>query len=310
MATVVDTDRPRDLIGYGRRPPKVKWPNGAKVAVNLVINYEEGSEHYERLGDRKTDGLAELNWALPKEFRDYAMEAVYEYGSRAGVWRLLNMFQEYGIHMTFFACGMALQKNPEVGAAIREFGHEPCSHGYRWSEPWHFKSREEEKEQIDLAIQAIRETTGSRPVGWYWRYSSTPWTRDLLVEDGGFLYDSETYNDDLPYFTEVLGKRHLVVPYSQTYNDVKFIMAEGAIGSPGQFADLLKRGVDELHREGERGYPKMMSVGLHSRWTGQPARANALREFIEHCLDKGDVWFARRDEIAQWWIDHSDEWER
>lgn len=309
MATVVDTDRPRDLIGYGRRPPKVIWPNNAKVAVNLVINYEEGSEHYERLGDRKTDGLAELNWALSKEYRDFSMEAVYEYGSRAGIWRLLRMFEEYHIHMTFFACGVALQKNPEVGAAIREYGHEPCSHGYRWSEPWHF-TRDEEKEQIRLAVEAIRETTGSRPVGWYWRYSSTPWTRDLLVEEGGFIYDSETYNDDLPYFTEVQGKRHLVVPYSQTYNDVRFILSEGTFGAPNQFVDLLNRALDELHREGERGYPKMMSVGLHSRWTGQPGRASGLREFIEHALDKGDVWFARRDEIARWWIDHSDEWER
>jgi peptidoglycan/xylan/chitin deacetylase (PgdA/CDA1 family) len=309
MATLVDSTRPRDLIGYGRRPPKVAWPNGAKVAVNLVINYEEGSEHYERLGDRKTDGLAELNWALDRGHRDFAMEAVYEYGSRAGVWRLLRMFEEYGIRMTFFACGAALQKNREVGAAIREYGHEPCSHGYRWSEPWHF-TRDEEKEQIRLAVEAIRDTTGSRPVGWYWRYSSTPWTRDLLVEEGGFIYDSETYNDDLPYFAEVQGKRHLVVPYSQTYNDVRFVLSEGSMGSPGEFADLLKRAVDELHREGERGYPKMMSVGLHSRWTGQPGRANALREFIEHCLQTGDVWFARRDEIARWWIDHSDEWER
>ena len=301
--------RPRDLIGYGRRPPRVVWPDDAKVAVNLVINYEEGSEHYERLGDHKTDGLAELNWSLPKEYRDFAMEAVYEYGSRAGIWRLLNMFDEYGIKMTFFATGMALERNPEVGAAIGELAHEPCSHGYRWSEPWTW-TREQEDEQIRMAIDAIRATTGSRPVGWYWRYSSTPWTRDLLVEEGGFLYDSETYNDDLPYFTEVLGKEHLVVPYSQTYNDVRYVLSEGNFASPSDFYDYLRRGLDELHREGERGYPKMMSVGLHSRWAGQAGRANALREFIEYALDKGDVWFARRDAIAQHWIDHHQEWER
>jgi peptidoglycan/xylan/chitin deacetylase (PgdA/CDA1 family) len=301
--------RKRDLIGYGRRPPKVVWPNGAKVAVNLVINYEEGSEHYERDGDSHTDGLAELNWAYGKDHRDFAMESVYEYGSRAGVWRLLNMFDDYDIKCTFFACGMALEKNPEVAAAIGEDGHEPCSHGYRWSTPTDFKAPEEEREQITLAVESIRRTTGSRPVGWYWRYSSTPWTRDLLVEEGGFIYDSETYNDDLPYFTDVNGKRHLVVPYSQTYNDVRFILAEGSV-TPDSFYDMLRRGVDELHREGARGYPKMMSVGLHSRWTGQAARANALRQFIEYSLAKGDVWFARRDEIARWWIDHSHEWER
>jgi peptidoglycan/xylan/chitin deacetylase (PgdA/CDA1 family) len=307
--TDTDASRPRDLVGYGRRPPKVVWPDNAKVAVNLVINYEEGSEAYERLGDLKTDGLAELNWSLSKEYRDFAMEAVYEYGSRAGIWRLLNMFEEYDIPITFFATGMALEKNPEVGAAIKELGHEPCSHGYRWSEPWHW-TREQEKEQIQMAIEAIRNTTGSRPVGWYWRYSSTPWTRELLVEEGGFLYDSETYNDDLPYFTEVNGKQHLVVPYSQTYNDVRFVLSEGSYSSPGSFADYLKRAVDELHREGGRGYPKMMSVGLHSRWAGQAGRANALREFIEHALQKDDVWFTRRDTIAQHWIDHHEEWER
>jgi peptidoglycan/xylan/chitin deacetylase (PgdA/CDA1 family) len=307
MASQVEV-RPRDLVGYGGRPPKVVWANGAKVAVNLVINYEEGSEHYGYYGDHHTDGLAELNWAYPNR-RDFSMEGVYEYGSRAGVWRLLDMFDEYGIKMTFFACGMALEKNELVGQAIRERGHEPCSHGYRWSRPEDFKSREEEKEEIRKAIEAIQRTTGSRPVGWYWRYSSTPYTRDLLVEEGGFIYDSETYNDDLPYFTEVQGKQHLVIPYSQTYNDVRFVLAEGSL-TPATFADTLKRAVDELHLEGERGYPKMMSVGLHSRWTGQAARANALREFIEHALGKGDVWFARRDEIARWWIDHRHEWER
>jgi peptidoglycan/xylan/chitin deacetylase (PgdA/CDA1 family) len=301
--------RPRDLIGYGGRPPKVVWPNGAKVAVNLVINYEEGTEAYASRGDNHTDGMAELNWAYGKEHRDFSMEAVYEYGSRAGVWRLLNMFDEYKIKCTFFACGLALELNPEVGAAIRDRGHEPCSHGYRWSRPEDFTSREEEKEQIRLAVDAIRKTTGSRPVGWYWRYSSTPYTRELLVEEGGFLYDSETYNDDLPYFTEVRGKRHLVIPYSQTYNDVRFVLSEGSV-TPSTFADMLIRGVDELHREGERGYPKMMSIGLHSRWTGQAGRANALREFIEHSVKKGGVWFARRDEIARWWIDHSGEWQR
>ncbi|HEY2715048.1 MAG TPA: polysaccharide deacetylase family protein [Solirubrobacterales bacterium] len=304
-----ELSRPRDLIGYGRRPPQVVWPDEAKVAVNLVINYEEGSEHYERLGDEKTDGLAEINWSLPKEYRDFAMEAVYEYGSRAGVWRLLRIFEEYGVKMTFFATGMALEKNPELAAAIAELGHEACSHGYRWSEPWTW-TREQEKEQIERAVAAIEATTGTRPVGWYWRYSSTPWTRELLVEEGGFLYDSETYNDDLPYFVEVQGTEHLVIPYSQTYNDTRFALAEGSFASPSDFLDYLRRGLDQLHREGERGQPKMMSIGLHSRWAGQAGRADALREFIEYAEAKGGVWFARRDEIARHWIDHHQEWAR
>ncbi len=213
------------------------------------------------------------------------------------------------MQVTFFATGMALEKNPEVGAAITELGHEPCSHGYRWSEPWTW-TREFEKEQIDKAIAAITETTGSRPVGWYWRYSSTPWTRDLLIEEGGFIYDSETYNDDIPYFTEVKGKEHLVIPYSSTYNDVRYAISEGSFSAPCDFFDFARRGLDELHREGERGRPKMMTIGLHPRWAGQAGRANALREFIEHALDKGDVWFARRDEIARHWLEHHHEWDR
>ncbi|MFI7067655.1 polysaccharide deacetylase family protein [Kribbella sp. NPDC050124] len=305
----VDAIRPRDLVGYGRRLPKVVWPNNAKVAISLVVNYEEGSERYERLGDVRSDGLAELDITLAKDYRDFAMEAVYEYGSRAGIWRLFNMFEEYAIPSTFFACGMALEKNPEVGAAIKELGHEACAHGYRWDEPWLW-TREQEAEQIQKAVAAIRDTTGSRPLGWYWRYSSSLWTRELLVEEGGFLYDSETYNDDLPYFTEVKGNQHLVVPYTQTYNDLRFLRSEGGFSSPQSFSDYLRRAVDELHREGGRGYPKMMSVGLHPRWVGQAGRASALREFIEYALGKGDVWFARRDEIAQHWIDHHTEWER
>ncbi|WP_225824044.1 polysaccharide deacetylase family protein [Streptomyces naphthomycinicus] len=302
-----DLTRPRDLVGYGRHIPRVTWPDQAKVAVNFVVNYEEGSEHYERLGDRSTDGMAELNWYLPAPHRDFAMEAVYEYGSRAGIWRLLNIFGDYSVPVTFFATGKALELNREVAAAIGELGHEPCSHGYRWSEPWHM-TREEEAEQIRRAIESIRETTGTRPVGWYWRYSSTPWTRELLADEGGFLYDSETYNDDLPYFTEVSGRRHLVIPYTQTYNDTRFTVAEGGFGSPTDFFDYMRRGLDELHLEGQRGFPKMMTIGLHARLAGQAGRANAVREFIEYALDKGDVWFARRDAIATWWIEHSAEW--
>jgi peptidoglycan/xylan/chitin deacetylase (PgdA/CDA1 family) len=301
--------RPRNFLGYGRRPPRVVWPNSANVAVNVVLNYEEGSEHYEHYGDRKTDGLGELNWTLTKEYRDFAIESIYEFGTRAGIWRLFGLFEEYDIKTTVFACGMALEKNPEVGAAIRQLQHETCGHGYRWSEPWQF-TREEEKEQIEMAIQAIRDTTGSRPVGWYWRYSSSPWTRHLLVEEGGFLYDSETYNDDLPYFVDVEGTNQLVVPYNQVYNDCKYVVAGGDFGSPSDFLDYLRRGIDELCREGARGYPKMISVGVHPRWSGQAARANAIRDFIEYCLGRGDVWFARRDEIAEWWIEHHEEWVR
>ena len=300
---------PRDLVGYGRRPPKVVWPNGANVAVTFAVNYEEGSEHYEWAGDPATDPLGEFAYALDRSHRDFQLESVYEYGSRVGIWRLLNLFDEYQVKVTMFACGMALERNPDVGKAIQEAGHEPCSHGYRWSEPWLF-SEEEERREIELAVDAIRRTCGERPVGWYWRYSRSPISRELLAEEGGFLYDADDYNDDLPYFTEAKGKDHLVVPYTVTYNDFRFVVADGCIADPGAFADFCKRGLDELWREGAAGYPKMMSIGLHPRLVGQAGRTSAIREFIEHGLEKGDVWFARRADIARWWLDHHHEFER
>jgi peptidoglycan/xylan/chitin deacetylase (PgdA/CDA1 family) len=299
---------PRDLVGYGVRIPRVVWPDDAKVAVSLVVNYEEGSEHYRYAGDPKDDGLAEINYALDPEFRDFARESVYEYGSRAGIWRLLRIFDEYALKATFFACGMALERNPDLGEAIGQARHEPCAHGYRWSEPWHY-SRDEEHHQIKLAIDAIRSTCGERPYGWYWRYSPTPSTRELLVEEG-FLYDSDAYNDDLPYLTQVNGRQHLVIPYSQVLNDYRFVASDGGHGGPGDFVDSCSRALDELWREGAAGYPKMMSIGLHPRWIGQPGRASALREFIERGLEKGDIWFARRLDIARWWLEHQHEFDR
>lgn len=297
--------RPRDFIGYGPAAPAVTWPGGAVAAVNFAINYEEGSEQYQFRGDPKTDGMAELNWALDGQYRDFSMESVYEYGSRAGIWRLLRIFDEFEVPVTFFATAVALESNPLVGEAIAERGHEPCSHGYRWTEPW-LVSREQEREDIARAVESIERSTGSRPVGWYSRYSSSPATRDLLVEEGGFLYDSEAYNDDLPYFTSVLGRQHLVIPYSQVYNDVHFI--DGSCGSPRDFYESLCWGLDQLRSEGAAGQPKMMSIGLHPRWSGQAGRALAIRRFLEHAAGTGDVWFARRADIARWWIDNAAQW--
>jgi peptidoglycan/xylan/chitin deacetylase (PgdA/CDA1 family) len=300
---------PRDLVGYGSRPPKVVWPNGAKVAVNFVVNYEEGSEHYEYTGDASTDPLAEFDYRIDRRYRDFSIESVYEYGSRAGIWRLMRLFAEYGVKSTIFACGMALEANPQVGRAIQEAGHEACAHGYRWSEPWLF-TEEEERREIVLAVDSIRRTCGERPVGWYWRYSRSLRSRELLVDEGGFLYDSDAYNDDLPYFDDVNGKAHLVVPYTQVYNDIRFVVAGGGVSGPGIFADFCKRALDELWREGAAGYPKMMTLGLHPRLIGQAGRASGLREFVEYALEKGDVWLARRVDIARWWLDHHHEFER
>jgi peptidoglycan/xylan/chitin deacetylase (PgdA/CDA1 family) len=307
---LVDQDVPgprRNLVGYGRRQPKVVWPNGAKVAVNLVVNYEEGSEYSKPAGDGRNEGLAEIPYVMDPEHRDLCAESVYEYGSRAGIWRLMRLFDEYGVKVTFFACAVALERNPEVGRWLSESQHEPCSHGWRWSEHWTF-SREEEAQRIRWAIDAIERTCGERPLGWYCRYGPSVNTRELVVEEGGFVYDADAYNDDLPYFTEVNGNRHLVVPYTLTYNDGRYILPQG-YASPGDFFDYCRRGLDEYRREAEAGHPKMMSIGLHPRWAGQAARTSGLRQLIEHGLELGDVWFARRIDIARWWLDHHHEWE-
>jgi peptidoglycan/xylan/chitin deacetylase (PgdA/CDA1 family) len=308
---LVDQDIPgprRDFVGYGRRPPKVVWPNGAKVAVQLVVNYEEGSEYSKAAGDERNEGLAEINYVMSPDYRDLAAESVYEYGSRAGNWRLMRLFDEYEVKATYFAAAVALERNPEVAEWIQESGHEACSHGWRWEEHW-LLDRETERRHIEWAVEAIEKTCGQRPLGWYCRYGPSVNTRELIVEEGGFVYDADAYNDDLPYFVEVKGRRHLIVPYTFTYNDGRYVLPQG-FGSPADFFDQCRRGLDELRREGEQGSPKMMSIGLHPRWAGQAGRTSALREFIEHALAKGDVWFARRIDIANWWLEHHEEFER
>ena len=308
---LVDQDIPgprRDFVGYGRRLPKVVWPNGANVAVNIIVNYEEGSEYSKAAGDGRNEGLAEIPYVMSAEYRDLAAESVYEYGSRAGNWRLMRLFDEYGVKATYFAAAIALERNPEVAQWIKESGHEPCSHGWRWEEHW-LLDRETERQHITWAVESIEKTCGQRPLGWYCRYGPSVNTRELIVEEGGFTYDADAYNDDLPYFVEVSGKPHLIVPYSFTYNDGRYVLPQG-FGCPADFFDQCRRGLDELRREGEAGYPKMMSIGLHPRWSGQAARTSGLREFIEYGLEKGDVWFARRIDIANWWFEHHEEFER
>lgn len=302
---LVDQDVPgprRDFIGYGRHIPKVVWPQGAKLAVNLVVNYEEGSEYSRPAGDNRNEGLGEISYSIG-EYRDLSVESTYEYGSRAGIWRLMRLFDEYGVNCTFYACAVALERNPEVAAYLRESSHDFISHGWRWEEHW-LLDRETERRHIAWAVESFQQTLGERPIGWYCRYGPSVSTRELVVEEGGFLYDSDAYNDDLPYVTQVNGTPHLVVPYSLTYNDLQ------GDKSPDDFADFCQRGLDELWLEGDRGYPKMMSIGLHPRLVGQAGRISALREIIEHGLGKGGVWFARRNDIARWWLDHYEEFER
>jgi len=290
----------RDLIGYGRNPPRVRWPGEARIALNFVINYEEGAEASHELGDGRSDGLTEVPFALNPRYRDFGAESMFEYGSRAGIWRLARLFDGYDIPLTMYACAVALERNPEVCAWIRERGHEPCGHGWRWEQIWRL-SRDEEREHLRRCIESIEASCGERPRGWYCRYSPSANTRALLVEDGGFLYDSDAYNDDLPYFTQVGGQRHLIIPYNLVYNDIRFIMPQGDM-APADWADFLCRAFDWLWQEGE-SCPRMMTVGLHPRLVGQPGRASALQQFIDHCGEKGEVWFCRRVDIARWWLD-------
>ena len=241
----------RDLVGYGRRSPRVRWPDEARVAVSFCVNYEEGSEYSTELGDGRNEALGEIPYGLSGEYPDLTVQSIYEYGSRAGNWRLARLFDEYEIKVTYFACALALERNPDVGAWIREGDHEVCSHGYRWEEHW-LLDEETEREHIARAVTSITETCSSRPLGWYCRYGPSTRTRRLLVEEGGFVYDSDAYNDDLPYFVDLGGRRHLVVPYTLTYNDIRYIMAQG-YGSPTDFFDTCRRALDELRREGAAG---------------------------------------------------------
>lgn len=309
---LIDQDVPgpkREFVGYGRHTPKVVWPDDAKLVISVVVNHEEGSEYSIPAGDNRNEGLAEIPYVMPAEHRDLAAESVYEYGARAGVWRLIRLFEEYRLDVTWFAAAVALERNPEAAAWVREYaGVDICSHGWRWTESW-LMSRDEEREKIAMAFDSFEATTGKAPKGWYYRYGPSVSTRELLVEHGGFTYDSDAYNDDLPYYTDVKGKQHLVVPYSFTYNDGRFVLPQG-FGGPSDFVDLCRRGIDELLREGRAGRPKMMSIGLHPRWMGQAGRTSALREVIEHALAKGDVKFMMRGDIAEWWHAHHAEWGR
>jgi peptidoglycan/xylan/chitin deacetylase (PgdA/CDA1 family) len=284
---------PRELVGYGEHPPKIEWPGGARVAVQLVVNYEEGSEKTYAMGDDVNEDLYELPYKVEGQ-RDLAIESAYEYGSRAGIWRLFRVFGAAGIPVTCVAAAVALERNPAVARKLAARGDEVAGHGYRWSN--HFEmNRDEEREAIARAVSSIATTTGHRPLGWYCREMSTN-TRELVVEEGGFVYDFDCYNDDLPYWTMVKGKPHLVTPYSLVVNDARFVVAQG-YGSPEHFFEYAKAELDRLLHDGD-DVSRMMSIGLHPRFTGHPARADALARFIDYGQDQEGVWFARRIDIA------------
>jgi peptidoglycan/xylan/chitin deacetylase (PgdA/CDA1 family) len=291
--------RARDLVGYGRTPPPVEWPRGATVVINLVLVYEEGTEYSVAWGDDRNDGWGEYADAgVQPPQRDPGTESHYEYGARAGVWRLARIYDEAQVPVTVSGAAVALELNPDVAAWMRERDHDLLGHGWRWNEPW-TQSRDEEREDIRRAIATFERVLGARPQGWNSRSWPSENTRSLLLELGGFLYHSEGYADDLPYYEQIDGQPMLVVPYSKTYNDARFLMNPG-FASPRDFLDTTTWGLDELVRDGR---PAMMTVAVHARWSGQAARAAALRRFIEHAQGIEGVRFMRRVDIARHWLD-------
>ncbi len=290
---------PRDLIGYGSKKPKIKWPNNAKIALQIVLNYEEGAENCVLHGDKTSEVfLSEIIGAQPIKGRNMNMESFYEYGSKRGFWRLHELFQEKKIPITIFGVGMALERNHDVCEAIEKAGYEIASHGWRWIDYQNF-SKSKEKEHMNLAIKTIKKIFGKRPLGWYTGRCS-PNTLDLVAEEGGFLYCSDSYSDDLPYWVKIKNKKQLIIPYTLDNNDMRFATNQG-FNSGEQFYTYLKDSFDTLYNEGKKS-PKMMSVGLHCRLIGRPGRIQSLRKFLDYVLKFKDVWICKRIDIAKYWI--------
>ncbi len=292
---------PRDLIGYGANPPHPNWPHSAKLAVQFVINYEEGAENCVLHGDQNSETfLSEIIGAKAYPNRHMSMESLYEYGSRAGFWRLHRLFNQYQIPATVYGVGMALMRNPQAVEAMQQSEWEIASHAYRWIDH-QFMPEDLEREQINLAIDAHTQATGERPLGWYTGRDS-PNTRKLVVEAGGFAYDSDSYADDLPYWNTEYGRPHLVIPYTLDTNDMRFAAPQG-FNCGDQFFTYLKDSFDALYQEGEYA-PKMMNIGLHCRIIGRPGRIKSLERFIQYVLSHQDAWVCKRIDIAKHWHTH------
>jgi allantoinase len=290
---------PRDMVGYGQHPPDPQWPGGARIAVSFVLNVEEGGENNVLHGDPASETfLSEIVTALPFPDRHLSMESLYEYGSRAGVWRVLRLFADHGLPITVFAVARALQANPAVARAVVEAGHEVAGHGLRWIS-YQDVDIDTERAHLAEAVGIITDLTGEAPVGWYTGRDS-PNTRRLVVEHGGFLYDSDSYADDLPSWVTVEGRRHLVVPYTLDTNDMRFATAQG-FNSGEQFLAYCRDAFDVLYEEGAT-QPKLLSIGLHARIIGRPARFAALRRLVEYIVAHDAVWICRRADIARHWI--------
>ena len=289
----------RNMIGYGSRGKNVSWPNNAKLALQIVLNYEEGGENTILNGDKYSETfLSEIIGAKPIKERHVSMESIYEYGSRVGFWRLDKLFKEKKIPVTIFGVGLALKQNPEISNAIKNGDYEIAAHGYRWIDYQNIK-RSVEKKHMQQAIKTIKDIFGSRPLGWYTGRCS-PNTRDLVFEDGGFLYDSDSYSDDLPYWEQRDKKKQLIIPYTLDNNDMRFATNQG-FNTGDHFFNYLKDSFDVLYEEGKTN-PKMMSVGLHCRLIGRPGRIQSLKKFLDYVLKFDDVWICKRIDIAKHWI--------
>ena len=310
MFMSTNSSYPRDLIGYGAHPPHPHWPGQARIAVQFVLNYEEGGENSVLHGDAGSEQfLSEIIGAVAFDSRHLSMESIYEYGSRAGVWRILNEFKRRDLPMTIFGIGMALERHPELTRAFVEYGHEIASHGWRWI---HYQNMDEqtEREHMRLATERITQLIGSQPLGWYTGRDS-PNTRRLLLEQGGYLYDSDYYGDDLPFWTNVTttdGKdhSHLIVPYTLDANDMRFATPQG-FNTGEQFYQYLKDSFDVLYAEGDpegMNQPTMLSIGMHCRLLGRPGRFRALQRILDYIQSHSNVWICRRVDIAKHWHDN------
>ena len=289
----------RNLIGYGSKKLKIRWPGNARLALQIVLNYEEGAENCVLHGDKFSEiFLSEIIGAKSIKGRHMNMESIYEYGSRRGFWRIHELFQEKKIPITIFGVGMALKKNMDVCNAIKRANYEVASHGWRWID-YQKVSKSVEKKHMKLAINSIKNIFGNRPLGWYTGRSS-PNTRDLVMEEGGFLYSSDSYSDDLPYWEKKGKKKLLIIPYTLDNNDMRFATNQG-FNTGDHFFNYLKDSFDVLYEEGKKN-PKMMSVGLHCRLIGRPGRIQSLKNFLEYVQKHKGVWICRRVDIAKHWI--------
>ena len=291
-------NKSRNLVGYGQKDFKIEWPNKAKIAVQFVLNYEEGGENCVLNGDKYSETfLSEIIGAKPIEGRHMNMESIYEYGSRRGFWRIYKNFNDRKIPLTIFGVGLALEKNKEICLAIKESNFEIVSHGYKWID-YQFINEDIEKEHIIKSYEIIKSIFGEYPLGWYTGRTS-PNTRRLVVENTNVIYDSDSYSDDLPYWEKINDKQHLIIPYTLDNNDMRFATNQG-FNSGEQFFQYLKDSFDCLYKEGETN-PKMMSVGLHCRLIGRPGRIQSLLKFLDYIQQFKDVWICKRNEIAEHW---------